>query len=78
MQPLDARRLDRVFKVELRSMTKQHNQNPQTLLQKVLNNELQGRKLRFDGVNKWSKNNNKKMLKGELKGDFGSLSGKHN
>eukprot|EP00347_Sterkiella_histriomuscorum_P008430 403345124 len=70
MQPLDARRLDKVYKVELKSMNGEVNYNPQSLLQKVLNNELQGRKLRFDGV-KWGYKGSKKG-----KGEGGSQNDK--
>jgi hypothetical protein len=55
MQPLDAKRLDRLFKIELNDIGKfakdeSKSHNPKDVMQKVLNSEVVGRKFRFKGL----------------------------
>lgn len=57
MQPLDAIRLDRIFKLETKDMTKKAqeqgvvtNNHPNLIMAKALDAEVQGRKFRFEGI----------------------------
>jgi len=75
MQPLDALRLDRIFRLELRDIGKfasSHSgtHNPKDMMQKVLSSELYGRKFRFIGskaIEKPVLTNNKQKSKSENK-----------
>ena len=55
MQPLDAKRLDNIFKIEMEDIGKFATQNsgshnPQNIMQKMLTSELTGRRFYFKGL----------------------------
>ena len=55
MQPLDALRLDNIFKIELKDIGNfckegGGSHEPNYVMQKVMDSELQGRKFRFRGL----------------------------
>ena len=55
MQPLDALRLDRLFKIELKDIGKFAKKNggshePLIVMQKVLNSEVLNKNFRFEGI----------------------------
>jgi hypothetical protein len=55
MQALDALRLDRLFKIELKDIGKFAKQNggshePLIVMQKVLNSEVMNKNFRFEGI----------------------------
>ncbi len=55
MQALDAIRLDRIFKLETKEMSKKAveqgaTHNPYKVMAKALDSEVQGRKFRFEGI----------------------------
>lgn len=55
MQPLDAIRLDRIFKIEMKDIgnfAKENggSHNPKEIMTKVLQSEVAGRKFRFEGL----------------------------
>jgi len=73
MQALDALRLDRLFKIELKDVGKFAKANggshePLIVMQKVLNSEVMNKNFRFEGI-KTTEIINPNNLKGKNKND---------
>lgn len=67
MHPLDARRLDQIFKVDLKEMGTESNLYTLAYLKRVMDGELQGKKIRFDGQLKLHKGKKPKGGDSDLK-----------